>query len=150
LPYIDRHISELGRYVVVEQVQHELLESPEITYNFEVEGFHTYYVGEKQVLVHNTCKPKSSIKNDSSLVKEAQKLNGRVQDEVNNLVSEYVKGNMNPGLGSKHLFGDIYYLRGRNGGRVFYRTADGVMDILGKASKANEQKVINILKSLYG
>ena len=44
-----------GEYVVVEQVQHELLESPETTYNFEVEDFHTYYVGEKSVLVHNRC-----------------------------------------------------------------------------------------------
>ena len=34
-----------GEYVVVEQVQHELLESPETTYNFEVEDYHTYYVG---------------------------------------------------------------------------------------------------------
>ena len=31
-----------GEYVVVEQVQHELLESPETTYNFEVEDYHTY------------------------------------------------------------------------------------------------------------
>ena len=45
-----------GEYVVVEQVQHELLESPEITYNFEVKDFHTYYVGEDQILVHNKCK----------------------------------------------------------------------------------------------
>ena len=44
-----------GEYVVVEQVQHELLESPETTYNFEVEGFHTYYVGNTSVLVHNKC-----------------------------------------------------------------------------------------------
>lgn len=29
-----------GEYVAVEQVQHELLESPETTYNFEVEDFH--------------------------------------------------------------------------------------------------------------
>ncbi len=43
-----------GEYVVVEQVQHELLESPETTYNFEVEEFHTYYVGENPILVHNT------------------------------------------------------------------------------------------------
>ena len=49
-----------GEYVVVEQVQHELLESPETTYNFEVEDYHTYYVGEDQVLVHNECKPKSA------------------------------------------------------------------------------------------
>lgn len=44
-----------GEYVVVEQVQHELLENPETTYNFEVEGFHTYYVGDTGVLVHNEC-----------------------------------------------------------------------------------------------
>ena len=49
-----------GEYVVVEQVQHELLESPETTYTFEVEDYHTYYVGEDQVLVHNECKPKSA------------------------------------------------------------------------------------------
>ena len=42
-----------GEYVVVEQVQHELLERPETTYNFEVEGYHTYYVGDSGVLVHN-------------------------------------------------------------------------------------------------
>ena len=44
-----------GGYVVVEQVQHELLESPETTYNFEVADFHTYYVGDTEVLVHNAC-----------------------------------------------------------------------------------------------
>ena len=44
-----------GEYVIVEQVQHELLESPEITYNFEVKDFHTYYAGDMGVLVHNSC-----------------------------------------------------------------------------------------------
>ncbi|MDD6296585.1 MAG: polymorphic toxin-type HINT domain-containing protein, partial [Firmicutes bacterium] len=34
-----------GEYVVVEQVQHELLESPVKVYNFQVEDYHTYYVG---------------------------------------------------------------------------------------------------------
>ena len=53
-----------GEYVVVEQVQHELLESPETTYNFEVEDFHTYYVGDTYVLVHNQCgdSPQSPVK----------------------------------------------------------------------------------------
>jgi len=45
-----------GELVVVEQVQHEILESPVTVYNFEVEDFHTYYVSEISVLVHNTCK----------------------------------------------------------------------------------------------
>lgn len=48
-----------GEYVVVEQIQHELLESPETTYNFEVAEFHTYYVGDTEVLVHNQCQSKT-------------------------------------------------------------------------------------------
>ena len=45
-----------GRYVVLEQVQHEILETPVKVYNFEVEDFHTYFVGnDDAVLVHNKC-----------------------------------------------------------------------------------------------
>jgi len=51
-----------GQYVVVEQVQHEILESPITVYNFEVADFHTYYVGKSAVLVHNTCGGNSSSK----------------------------------------------------------------------------------------
>ena len=53
-----------GEYVVLEQVQHELLESSETTYNFEVKDFHTYYVGEQGIFTHNMCK-KAQIKNPS-------------------------------------------------------------------------------------
>ena len=50
-----------GEYVVVEKVQHEILESPVKVYNFEVENFHTYYVSNIGVLVHNVCsKPSGS------------------------------------------------------------------------------------------
>ena len=45
-----------GEYVIVEQVQHEILEAPVKVYNFEVQDFHTYYVGKNSVLVHNRCK----------------------------------------------------------------------------------------------
>jgi len=44
-----------GEYVVVEKIQHEILEAPIAVYNFEVEGFHTYYVSDTAVLVHNAC-----------------------------------------------------------------------------------------------
>ena len=44
-----------GEYVVVEWVQHEILESPIKVYNFEVADFHTYYVSDISVLVHNKC-----------------------------------------------------------------------------------------------
>ena len=44
-----------GELVTVEWVQHEILESPVKVYNFEVEDFHTYFVGKSSVLVHNKC-----------------------------------------------------------------------------------------------
>lgn len=44
-----------GEYVVVEKVQHEILEAPVTVYNFHVEDFHTYYVTDSGVLVHNKC-----------------------------------------------------------------------------------------------
>ena len=44
-----------GEYVVVEKVQHEILEAPVTVYNFQVEDYHTYFVSESSVLVHNAC-----------------------------------------------------------------------------------------------
>lgn len=56
-----------GEYVVVEQVQHEIFESPVTVYNFEVADFHTYYVGDTGVLVHNKCTPNKTFKDDALL-----------------------------------------------------------------------------------
>lgn len=44
-----------GGYVVIEKTQHEILEAPIKVYNFEVADYHTYYVGDNGVLVHNSC-----------------------------------------------------------------------------------------------
>ena len=44
-----------GEYVVVEKVQHEILEAPVTVYNFQVKDYHTYYVASG-VLVHNSCR----------------------------------------------------------------------------------------------
>lgn len=41
--------------MVVEWVQHEILEAPLAVYNFEVEDWHTYFVSDSGVLVHNKC-----------------------------------------------------------------------------------------------
>ncbi|MBQ7934997.1 MAG: hypothetical protein IJ333_01420, partial [Clostridia bacterium] len=56
-------LQQNGRFVVVEKIQHEILESPIKVYNFEVEDFHTYYVGECAVLVHNSCSKKPTSPN---------------------------------------------------------------------------------------
>ena len=39
---------------------------------------------------------------------------------------------------------------GRNGARVFFRMVDNTMEILGKAYKGNEQKVIDLVKKVFG
>ena len=50
-----------GELVTVEWVQHEILESPIKVYNFEVEEFHTYFVGENGIFVHNGCGDNQSV-----------------------------------------------------------------------------------------
>ena len=42
-----------GELVTVEWIEHEILEEPIFVYNFEVEDFHTYFVGSSGILVHN-------------------------------------------------------------------------------------------------
>ena len=42
-----------GNYVLVEYTYTEQLNEPVAIYNFEVQDFHTYFVGESSVLVHN-------------------------------------------------------------------------------------------------
>ncbi|HBL85010.1 MAG TPA: hypothetical protein DDZ99_08975, partial [Clostridiales bacterium] len=51
----------------------EKLSTPVKTYNFEVEDFHTYYVGDDSILVHNRC-------------------NNADQDAVIQLAKEYKRG----------------------------------------------------------
>jgi len=44
-----------GVCAIIEAIQIEQLTKPETTYNFEVADFHTYYVTDSKVLVHNKC-----------------------------------------------------------------------------------------------
>ena len=86
-----------GEYVVVEQVQHELLESPETTHNFEVEDYHTYYVGEKSVLVHNMCKGTNDdflpLANNKEATQVAQKMGYSPTKEISNGQKVFVNKN---------------------------------------------------------
>ena len=49
----DKVLLSNGEYGIIQSVKVEELSSPETTYNLEVEDFHTYFVGEKPVCVHN-------------------------------------------------------------------------------------------------
>ena len=65
-----------GEYVIVEKVQHEILESPVKVYNFEVQDFHTYYVTNTGVLVHNADNYSFNDEEDSSKSRNKPKTKG--------------------------------------------------------------------------
>jgi len=50
-----------GEYGIIQAIEKEELSTPEETYNFEVAEYHTYYVGDNGVLVHNLCDSKSVL-----------------------------------------------------------------------------------------
>ena len=109
-----------GKYVMVELVQHEILESPITVYNFEVEEFHTYYVSESAVLVHNVCGPKNQVtystrkqafnaaKRDIGVPKSQQPI---VKLNIGN------RGELNPGR--LYDFGNGKFIRDDIAGHVF-------------------------------
>ncbi|MBI3688883.1 MAG: RHS repeat-associated core domain-containing protein, partial [Actinobacteria bacterium] len=95
----------------------------------------------------------SKVGEDPFLAKAAAKAGSdqRVQAELDSLQSQLARGNMNPGIGTKSLAGtDVSYARGVNGARLFFRNVDGGIQIVGKASKANELSVISRLMKIYG
>ena len=51
----DKVLLSDGSCAIIEKIEIEQLENIQPTYNFEVEDFHTYYVSENSVLVHNDC-----------------------------------------------------------------------------------------------
>ncbi len=89
----------------------------------------------------------SAIGKDKGLVRLAEEAGSSVQKGLDTLTSQLAKGNTNPGIGTKNLFGNISYARARDGARVFFRQAGDTIEILAKASKKNEQKVIKKLGS---
>jgi putative component of toxin-antitoxin plasmid stabilization module len=72
-----------------------------------------------------------------------------VQKDLNHLEEELAKGNGNPGIGRKPIGNGIIEHRGRNGGRLYVRESDGVIEILSGKKKSNQQFVINRLKEIY-
>ncbi|SFH57080.1 intein C-terminal splicing region [Pseudobutyrivibrio sp. OR37] len=55
LRYSDTLVDDNGKELHLEKKNKEHLTKPVTVYNFAVEDYHTYFVGENEVLVHNTC-----------------------------------------------------------------------------------------------
>ena len=58
----DKLLQNSGKYATIKEIKIQKLVKDEITYNFEVADFHTYYVSNLNILVHNTCKVDLVIK----------------------------------------------------------------------------------------
>ncbi len=73
---------------IIEEIQKETLVKAETTYNFEVEDFHTYYVSEECILVHNKC-PKVFTEDQDAvqkLAKEAKRKGGLTESDADILM----------------------------------------------------------------
>lgn len=65
----------------IESSETKQLGHPVKVYNFEVEDYHTYYVSEQKVLVHNTCNVKISNVSKQNISKSTSKRLYRVMNE---------------------------------------------------------------------
>jgi putative component of toxin-antitoxin plasmid stabilization module len=65
------------------------------------------------------------------------------------LVKELGKGNLNPGIGTKNVFGKVFEARARDGARVYFRQGENGVEILAKSNKANQEQVIKKLREVY-
>ncbi len=76
----------------------------------------------------------------------------KVQRDLDHLTKELSKGNTEAGLGTKYLEGteNIRYMRGRNGGRLYFREIGGGYVVVAKSSKKNQDQVMGRLQEFYG
>jgi RHS repeat-associated protein len=92
----------------------------------------------------------SRIGETPALKRAASKIEGEVQGSVDRLTALLAKGDMNPGIGTKHLFSGIFEARARNGARVYFRNAgERIIEIVGKSTKETQKQVIRALEQLY-
>lgn len=72
----DKLLDAEGNTLLVEDMKTEKLSEPVKVYNFKVDEFHTYYVGEKHVFVHNAdCAPRRP---KSDVVREVEHSDGSI------------------------------------------------------------------------
>ena len=129
----DKVLLSDDEYGIIVSVKIEELETPETTYNFEVADFHTYFVGENPLCVHNAgCgdykkySPEQIADNYDISVNEFHK---QVKPEIIRQCKPNYKVGGNPDilLNKKH---QIAYQGAKGIG--FQETGLNILDILGK------------------
>ena len=85
----DKLLFSNGEYGIINQIEVEVLSKPQTTYNFEVEDFHTYYVGTNEVLTHNKCTPNNAKRYSAEEI--AKKYDISVDEFHNDIKPEILK-----------------------------------------------------------
>ena len=127
----------------------EELEVEETTYNFEVEDYHTYYVGENSLLVHNKCAFQEIVDDPTSLW-------GKSADEVGDILGDtWTKGTYGTkGNGWKFTNGDKMIAYHPGGGRhvgSYYKIScgkNGIIKVVGSdyiAGIGEKAKIIRMI-----
>ena len=113
-----------GSYGIIKSIKVEKLSEPETTYNFEVEDFHTYFVGTNEVLVHNACGAKSATL-EQDLYRGGNDMtlkNGEYRLDSNNLVKTTHGLSVNADPNAVAKFGGAYKIQSLpNGLKVIQR-----------------------------
>ena len=95
----DKLISVNGEDLIIEDYRIELTEEPVSVYNFQVDDYHTYFVGDCAVWVHNAEGCGRPFTNDQQkLIKEAKNANkngGMTRTEANDFVQRSHKAGLN-------------------------------------------------------
>ncbi|MEA4826009.1 MAG: polymorphic toxin-type HINT domain-containing protein, partial [Clostridium sp.] len=138
-----------GEEVEVTEVEKEILKDAVKVYNFEVEDWHTYYVSDKDVLVHNTCKsdPKDAIKGSVEAIGQVHHI---LTNKTMKALDDHptLKGKFNrEGPMFKYKAADV---DAHKGYQQWHRDVDNtVVDWLQNNPKATEQQFKNFLNKLY-
>ncbi len=80
----DKLLDINGNTLVIDDVTIEFTEEPTTVYNFQVENFHTYHVGEIGVLVHNASYPSNRQKYMGSTPRKTSKVGREVIERMRN------------------------------------------------------------------
>ena len=75
----DKLLDSNDSTLIVEDRKVETIDEPVKVYNFQVEDFHTYHVGNNTILVHNTCiRPKNGgVENPDGTTTYTKNIDGK-------------------------------------------------------------------------
>lgn len=128
-----------GTNLIIDKVEFVKLDEPVTVYNFTVADFHTYYVTDLGIWVHNTKCPWMTVIEEKSVTNQLKSLSAKQQESFDNIVTKLASGD-HSGL-NVHLLtgsGDKKGLwsadfkgfgGGRGNARIYFKMENGEITI---------------------